>query len=605
MLAGAGLILGERGISPVSVQTLSQDGLVARSMAMHVHSSFSEGMASMEAQLFQAAHNAVDVLWWTDHEWKMRARNFKHEVHFTALTGEQIDGTKPWNWVRTKVGTLTAASTGGIAPLSSPTDSVTTGSLHVLAQSTSTTLAKLGYAVDGLAPKTQRGNAYGQVWTLDVLPTSIASTAFLELLVTLSYHPAQAGRPAGQYQISYRFGGANAAGSRVASGLLGVVTLPANVGQWNTVAVTMSDDIAVLWPDMNPQDFSTYQLSFLAASTGGVAEGYFDDLRISRPYATGDVPLQIQQSIGSGYAAQYPGVAQRQGLEVSFTDPHVNWFGGAVSIPTFIAGKGQTWQQFLMATITTIHAGGGLASYNHPYGTSTPNSVQAQSAQDAGMSKTATSLLTNKALGVDIIEVGYPRRAGYDLAHHVGLWDTLSRNAMFLTGNGVNDDHPGTNWFGTANNWVTWVWSATDSEADLLAAMKAGRAWTGSLTTRCSLDLLVDGACPMGSVSVSSLTQRTLRVIAAGMPSGGSVQVLRGGVDYAGSGNPVPNLSRIASYLSSDLASGSVDLAVDTTTSCFVRLSVLDSSGAVVAVSNPVWMLREIPASGIPTARQF
>ena len=44
------------------------------------------------------------------------------------------------------------------------------------------------------------------------------------------------------------------------------------------------------------------------------------------------------------------------------------------------------------------------------------------------------------------IEVGYKSRAGMDLAHHVGLWDILSRNAIFLTGNGVTDDHSGTNW---------------------------------------------------------------------------------------------------------------------------------------------------------------
>src|SRR2546430_2284325 len=41
----------------------------ARTMAMHVHSSFSEGTGSMQAQLAEATSAGVDVLWWTDHDW--------------------------------------------------------------------------------------------------------------------------------------------------------------------------------------------------------------------------------------------------------------------------------------------------------------------------------------------------------------------------------------------------------------------------------------------------------------------------------------------------------------------------------------------------------
>ena len=48
-------------------------GYSAYSMALHVHSSFSEQDGSMDAQLFQAASNAVDVLWWTDHDTGWRA----------------------------------------------------------------------------------------------------------------------------------------------------------------------------------------------------------------------------------------------------------------------------------------------------------------------------------------------------------------------------------------------------------------------------------------------------------------------------------------------------------------------------------------------------
>jgi hypothetical protein len=74
----------------------------------------------------------------------------------------------------------------------------------------------------------------------------------------------------------------------------------------------------------------------------------------------------------------------------------------------------------VVQSIATIHAAGGLASYNHPYGT-TAGSVLPAATQDSTMAKVATSLLTNKAFGCDIIEVGYQLRSRIDLDHHVKL----------------------------------------------------------------------------------------------------------------------------------------------------------------------------------------
>jgi hypothetical protein len=172
-----------------------------------------------------------------------------------------------------------------------------------------------------------------------------------------------------------------------------------------------------------------------------------------------------------------------------------------------------------------------------------------------------------------------------------------------LTGNGTNDDHDGQNWSGAANNWTTSVWTSGTSEADLLQALSAGRAWACSLRVPLTLDLLVDGECPMGSASVSSVASRQLKVFATGMPNGGKLTVLRGGVDYAGTTAAVPNTTTVASYPSSALVAGSVTLAVDTTTACFVRAAVTDASGAVVGLSNPVWLLDQAPPSGIPAPR--
>jgi len=107
----------------------------------------------------------------------------------------------------------------------------------------------------------------------------------------------------------------------------------------------------------------------------------------------------------------------------------------------------------------------------------------------------------------------------------------------------------------------------------------------------------------MGSVSVSALAQRQLIVTATDVPAGGSLQIIQGGVDYAGPNQPTAQTSVVSAYPDIGLTTGTVAFSVDTSTSSFVRSQVLDSTGAVVALSNPVWLLREIPANGIPAAR--
>lgn len=134
--------------------------------------------------------------------------------------------------------------------------------------------------------------------------------------------------------------------------------------------------------------------------------------------------------------------------------------------------------------------------------------------------------------------------------------------------------------------------------------MRSGRLFAGTLDGfRGALDLLVDGVCPMGSVSVSDLATRNLRVIATGVPVGGAVRVAQGTVDYAGASQPADNTATIATLPDTAFVAGAVDLEVGTTSSGFVRTEVLDAAGRVVGISNPIWLLREAPPSGLPAAR--
>ena len=108
----------------------------------------------------------------------------------------------------------------------------------------------------------------------------------------------------------------------------------------------------------------------------------------------------------------------------------------------------------------------------------------------------------------------------------------------------------------------------------------------------------------MGSASVSGVRTRNLRARALGLPPNSRLEVVQGVVDYAGPGSPDPTSQVVASVPESALGSGGTSLQVDTSRSSFVRTQVRSSAGDVIALSNPTWLLREVPPPGIPPARR-
>ena len=82
-----------------------------------MHASWSEGLASWEAQFAQAAANALDVLYMTDHDFRSTATNY-------------ITSLPPSAWVR--------STTGALAQQASTTSG---GGFRVLAESSSASAA--------------------------------------------------------------------------------------------------------------------------------------------------------------------------------------------------------------------------------------------------------------------------------------------------------------------------------------------------------------------------------------------------------------------------------------------------------------------------------
>jgi hypothetical protein len=626
--AAAGALLLPRQVPPglhkrlplrSSARAASYGGTNAYSMAMHIHTSASEQSGSVQSHLYQAALNSVDVCWFTDHDARMDARGYRDVVHFTSLTDEVPARGQggPWLWEARESGPLNKATSGGqiVTNPCSPNDPVAGGALRLAAQSTGTTPASFGYYANSHPGGwSYHDNLTGQSLLIDILLNPGWVKGYLEMLIGTSYHQASAGRPAGIPELSYRFVPGSGGRSYKAQGNLGVVTVPVgNSAGWATVTLTPSSDIAKLWPQLDHRDFALFSLTLAAVSTGDRASGYFDYLRLDRTLTGGEVFAQ-QQSIGAALARTYPGVTQKWGLEISGALPHLNWFGPGVTVPTYenVAESKQAYMKYLTGTVLPqVHQGGGLYSYNHPYGYSGGHLVS-QAQQDAMLRQVATTLLPTAALGADLLEVGYRARGHCDLAHHLGLWDVMSRNAILLTGNGTSDDHLGRDWLhASPGNWVTGTWAASTGMSDLLAGLAAGRAWCGSLASfgspGAALDMLVDGSVPMGAVSVSRVRTRKLALTVTGIPVGGSVTLLQGAVDYAGTANPVPNTTLIKSWTGTQVAAagGTVTTPVDTGADTFVRAIVTAADGqTVVGAGNPVWLLQKPPPGGIPVPRQ-
>lgn len=609
-LGAAGLGRRSAAAGP-GVRPVTPDGLGAYRLGLHLHTSFSELTGSVLGHLQQAGRAGFDAVSFTDHDWRMQRMLSRRNFHFSDWSEAEFG--RDWTLVRT-AGAGLAVAVGTIrTDLVTPADTGTAkGSLCLQATASGTTPAALAYRFETATTgslRNETGNLGGRTVRLDVLQTQGGGPdAYGGLRLRLSQHPAWQGLPAGSPVLDYRFRGDITVPARRRQGLLGIVEIPVPAGTWTTVAVDPASDAAALWPELPAHDSSIVRIELLATSGAQVpCEVFFGWLRLD--YDTSIDPIGLRRSVVDAYRTALAAPAVLDGMEFSL-GPHVNGFGpggrtyydyGPVSAfgPPLPADTGTRIVQL-------IHGLGGVASFNHPFGTDA--GVPSAAGQRTALRRTVTGqVLATGAYGADLLEVGFRQRGGVTLAEHLALWDVLTRNGRWITGTGVSDDHTGNNYAGFTNRFYTSPWARSSAEPDLLEALRSGRSFVGYLGSFAgSLDLDLEGN-PMGSVSVrteAGLTARSLTVRAGGVPAGATVVVRRGAVDYAGSASLDPATAVVAELPASAFAAtGSAAVTVDTGTSAFFRVEVVGSGGRVVAFSNPVSQLREEPPAPVPAAR--
>jgi hypothetical protein len=402
----------------------------------------------------------------------------------------------------------------------------------------------------------------------------------------------------------YRFGGTGTPGRFTeGNGLTGVVQAPAPAAG-SAQTLVPADDVAALWPDLVAIDNSLYGLSLTARSPhrGAVADIQVASITFTRSQTSIAAIIANQARIVSAYQPRYPAVTAYPRVEIGSALPHINPFGMRQWMPDY--SQFSTDHDTLYAQLVhKIHTLGGIASYNHPFGAN-DGPLLSQAQQTAKRRQTFASMNAVHVFGADILEVGYLLRGNVDATAHIDLWDTFSRNGTFLTGNGVNDDHGGKAWAGHANGFFTGIWAPSRADADLAAALQAGRAFTAHVGRypHAELDMVVDGTIPMGAVSVSTQKSRNLTIYAGNLPAGATLQLIAGPVDYANQADPGTVITR--TFPASAFASGNATVAVDTSSDHFYRVQVCDKAGGIIGIGNPVWLLCQAPPSGIPAPRR-
>lgn len=542
-------------------------------MAMHVHGSFSEGIGSMAAHLDQAKRVGVDVIWWTDHDFRRTAYGYRDAIRFDGAR-EPADS---WDlsWAPSSTPEIASAGHSFVSTPANPDESGDKLRVHATAASG----AGWGtHLVQAVSQNSMYSTSYSDTTlVVDVRPERVGSAARGVIEIASSYRPASGGRPAGQYRIQYRIG-EPAGHSTEEGGLLGVVGIPAGpADQWQRLRLDLRSDHAALWPDTVAEDASLWRLRLgVRVRDGADARVLFDRLRFERDRAKPADSTALLLDVMRQYRSRYPTVRQYAAAEISLV-LHLNAFGGDGTLPAYTGDPVKSSSVAAQRQMVDfLHDHGAVVSINHP--------LQG-AASDLDL---ASRLITTRGVGADVIEIG----TGKPTEKLIRVFDIAARNAVFLTANGTTDDHEGTDWL-KGRRWVTGVWSPTKRRGDLCDALRAGRAWFfDPLRWDGGLDLRVEGTRSMGGVLFTSKARVDVRVRAADLPRGATVELVRGRCDLAGPSRlaPANSVRRVSAQR---FASGRWSTGVRRGDGAYVRAAVRAANGDLIAFSNPVWVLPE------------
>jgi len=601
---------------------------------LHLHGSLSEGAGSMQGHNHAASQlgEAVDVLWWTDHDWRIAAHTHVTGFDFeqgmaaeervpTPLHVRQWDGREPlpeWAGAHAPGSELAPASLSSSRSgwrrlrVASPARRTKLSISDREARNGSKSL-HLGIVGDAAVGRRGAARVDDDGWQrlalaftadrrrhvaslasdvrvrLSVMPVEASGDARLVVSVLLSQHPpgyrgrldyrlvaAEQGGGERSVEIETRAAVGGALPLRVAS-----IDVPYEAGRWNDLVFDLSADAKEL--DLGGIDNSLAELGLaVEARGGGRFAAFVDALEIERVRVG---PELFAEEKALAASLSQAGVVNHVGQEVSY-GAHLNAYGPAVPLAD---SETHPYGYTPREAVEWAHAHGGIVSLNHVFGTGNDdighNFPETRPAFDARVAR----LVKLRAHGADLLEVGY-RRRGYGLKGFIELWDTLSSSGVFITGVGVSDSHDNfEGWQDGGNNFITWVHAASASQEDLIEGLRRGRAYFGDpMLFDGRLDMETDTGARMGEVVLAAPGPRGITLRAEGLRKGQRVRLIRDGERVQGW--PVEG-DRFERRHAIEVASASS-----------LRFEVVEA-GAPIALSNPIYFVVD-PARRVPEARR-
>ena len=589
------------------------------SLALHMHASMSEQSGSIEWHTHKADSIGVDIIWWTEHDWRLT--NFRHMNKYTFE--ETVWDSVGYRWVEPddafggEERFWEADSTGVSQMITSVVDSLADQGSKSLRMEISGDIGAPRFNVGTLLQNTSElHNKYSlakkvkisfAVFAAELDPANAKFFAEVEL----SDHPE------GTHFLRYVAGSLDGEGPDV-------FPLSIQPGAWTTVTLDLTQD-AVARFTTGPQDairgeddnFNFLRIG-VAAKNGARAVVFFDDYKIlPDPAMVGDAMLDRARDMGEFYESEVPSVHQLFGTEISKfkAQPHLNGYAPHIHLVDY--GE-HVYQDSLYYAIDQIHAQDGAVSLNHVFGPKFEADIPENPQQKAGrLLWIKKNQIRTRAMGIDILEVGYRKRGGMDLADHFDLWDALSGNSIFLTGNGVTDSHgrgmhnligwgPSELGLSTINNMCTWLLTEEFSEAGFVRAMTGGRAYFGDpYRFDGTVDIHTTDGFRMGQAVVTDRAEHDVVVEMTGAPAGAQVRVKQCEMrDPPSETYVVANVLR-DEILDAEVVDGAFadSITVDVSMPSFLRVEVRDADGKELVFSNPIFFMHDVPSGGVPANR--
>jgi hypothetical protein len=504
--------------------------------ALHLHSSFSEGAGSVDWQVLHAAASGYDLLWWSEHEWRMACRDHVTAVPFGA---DDAVGIEP-----------SGTSAGAVVDAGFP-DGEDGGALRL-----EVPRGEPGAAVASLSERRRRitySLAADVTLAARVLARDLDPDDRFTVLAELSTHPGEKRRIA----WVFRWEGTPPGEEDRSDAARQVVARTIPTGSWITVDLPLSRDAAALWP--NGADDNLQGLRLAVTSGGSGASVLVDGITV-RHGTCGDRLRRVQES----WMEDYPNVAHLFAEEVSYGKPHLNQYGG----PRGLFDGEAAWREARAADLVErVVSVGGIVSWCHPLG------VSARPRARRYDPEYQDTLVALRFGGAAVLEVGFRRKGAGTLEDHLALWDEASRRGIVLTGIGVNDSHEW-EWGSGENNFATWLAAPADDETRLLAALRSGRAVFGDpLQFRGRLSLECGRARPGDVLAGSAAGDVVVRL--EGAPPGAVVRLVVDG-------------SQPREWTAAD-GRGEWSARLEPGEAPFVRAEVRTAAGKPLAGSNPIW----------------